>query len=326
MEIRAAALVGENFQKTGHATGAGMREHDGLRRRGNAGSVSAEWSGFVLMLGPREDAVDGIDKLDELRRFAVARMRDFHGEVRVDVRGIAAEDDDAVGEDDGFFDIVSYDEDRPRGNLVTEPELKKFAAKCFRGEDIEGRERFIHEEHFGFDNEGAGDTDTLFHSTGEFLGVGRLKTVEAHGIEDAQGALVAFNGRHAASFERGFDVFENGEPRKERETLKDDRDVGRFVTDRLAVPVNGAGGGRRKTSQHAKQRGFAAAGSAEERDDLARVNGEIGGGDNLDVTAVGLRVGFLQLARFDDWSGRDVGGGHERVYYRSTATRPPTAG
>jgi hypothetical protein len=44
------------------------------------------------------------------------------------------------------------------------------------------------------------------------------------------------------------------------------------------------------------------------------------------VAAVGLRIGFLQLARFDDGRGRGVCGGHERVYYRSTAVRPHTNG
>ncbi len=242
------------------------------------------------------------------------------------MRGIAAENDNAVGEDDGFFDIVSDDEDRARGNFMVEPQLEELAAKCFRGEHIECGERLIHEEHFGLDDEGAGDADTLFHAAGEFLGVGGFKTVQADGVNDAQGALAAFDGRHAAGLERRFDVFENGEPGKKRETLKDDRDVRRLITDRLAVPVNGAGAGGRETGQHAEQCGFAAAGSAEQRDDLAGIDGEVRGGDDLDAAAVGLRVGFLQLARFDNGSGCGVCGAHKRVYYRSTAAWPHAAG
>src|SRR5260370_13463181 len=94
----------------------------------------------------------------------------------------------------------------------------------------------------------------------------------------------------------------------------------------MAVPVNGAGAGRGKTGQHAKQSGLAAAGSAEQRDDLAGIDGEIGGGNDLDAAAVGLRIGFLQLARFDDRSGCDVCGAHEREYYRSTAAWPHITG
>jgi len=117
-----------------------------------------------------------------------------------------------------------------------------------------------------------GNTDTLFHAAGEFLGVGGFKTIEADGVNDAEGALVAFDGRRAARFERGFDIFENGEPGKKREALKDNGNVGRFIANRLAVPVNLARAGGRETGQHAKQSGFAAAGSAEQRDDLAGVD------------------------------------------------------
>src|SRR5260370_18703789 len=128
MEIRPATRVGENFQEAGHAARAGVRQDDGFVTHDESGSVSAGWSSLVLVIGLREDAIDGIDKLDEVRGFAVARMRNLHGEVRVDVRGIAAENDDAVGEDDGLFDIMSNDENRARGNFVIEPELEELAA------------------------------------------------------------------------------------------------------------------------------------------------------------------------------------------------------
>jgi hypothetical protein len=39
-----------------------------------------------------------------------------------------------------------------------------------------------------------------------------------------------------------------------------------------------------------------------------------------------LGIGFLEFARFDDGSGGDVCGAHERVYYRSTAVWPHTIG
>src|SRR5713226_3183507 len=221
-----------------------MRKHDGLRRSRHSGSVGTRWSHIVFVLGLCENAVDGIDELDELWSFAVARMRNFHGEVRVDMRGIAPEDDDTVGENNGFFNVVSNDEYRARGNFVTEPELEELAAQCFRGEDVKRGERLVHEEHFGLDDEGAGYADTLLHAARKLFWVGRFETVEADGVNDAQGPFVALDWSHASGFERGFDVFNDREPGKERETLKDDRNVWRFVTDRMAVPVNGAGASR----------------------------------------------------------------------------------
>src|SRR2546430_8034227 len=94
----------------------------------------------------------------------------------------------------------------------SKPKLEELAAEGFRGKNVKRGERLVHEEHFGLDDESAGDPHTLFHSTGQFLGVGGFKTVKADGINDAQGAFAAFDGRHAAGLERGFDVFKNGEP------------------------------------------------------------------------------------------------------------------
>src|SRR6266478_2622155 len=241
-----------------------MWQHDGLRPLGRSGAIGAGRSGVVLVIRLRKDAVDRIDQLEEVDAFAVARMRNVNFEVRVNMRGVAAEYDDAVGEDDGFFNIVGNDENRARGNFVTEPEFEELAAKSLRGEDVQRGERLVHKEHFGLDDECAGDTDTLLHATGEFLGIGNFKTVEADGVNDAQGTFAAVDGRHAA------------------------------------------------------------AGRAKQHDDLAGIDGEIGWSDNLDAAAVGLRIEFLQLARFDDGSWCDLCGAHKRVYYRSTAARPHT--
>jgi hypothetical protein len=322
MQIRAAAMVGEDFQQAGHAAWAGVRQHDGLWTNSDTRADGARWRQFVLVAGLRENAIDGIDKLDEFGGFAIARVWHFHGEIRVNVCGIAAEDNDAIREDYGFLDIVGDDKNGARGNFVAEPKLEKFAAQSFRGEDIERGKRFVHEKHFRFDDQGAGDTHALLHAAGKFLGIGGFETVEADSIDDTQRALVALDGRHAAGFERSLDVFENREPGEERETLEDDGDVGRFALHGLAVPEYCARGRGRESRQHAEQSGFAAAGSAEQRDDLAGIDGEIGGGDDLDAAAIGLRIEFFELASLDDGDesgGRAVCSAHERVYYRSTA-------
>ena len=173
--------------------------------------------------GLRQHAINRIDQLDEIA--TTLRLRgcgNVHGEVGVDVRRVAAEHDDAIGEDDGFFDVVRDDENRARRNFVAEPELEQFAAQRFGGEHVERGERLVHEEHFGLNDECAGDADALFHAAREFFRIGALESVEADGVDDAQRALVALDRRHAARFERRFDIFENGEPRKQREALKND--------------------------------------------------------------------------------------------------------
>src|SRR4029077_6286555 len=110
MAVRDTALVGENFEQASQASGPGVREHDDLRMYFLARTEGSRRSGGVLVVWLREDAIDRIGKLHEAGRFAIARMGNVNFEIGVNVRRIAAENDDAVGKDDGFFDIVSDDE------------------------------------------------------------------------------------------------------------------------------------------------------------------------------------------------------------------------
>src|SRR5205807_5912894 len=54
------------------------------------------------------------------------------------------------------------------------------------------------------------------------------------------------------------------------------------------------------TSQNAQERGLPASRGAEQSDDLARLDGEIGRPHDLDARAVGLRIGFFHRDGFDD--------------------------
>ena len=260
----------------------------------------------MFVVGAREDAIDFVDQRDEAGGLAVAGMRNVYGKVGVNVSGVAAKDDDAIGENDRFFDIMRNDENGARGNLVPEPEFQKFAAQRFRSEYVERGERLVHEKHFRLDDQRTGHADALLHAAGKFLGIRGLEPVEADRVNNAQRALVPLDRNHAARFERGFHVFENGEPREKREALKNNGNVWRAIAHRCAVPEDGAGARGGKSGEHAQQSGFSAAGCAEHGDDLARVNGEIGGGDHLNAAAIGLRIKLFQFARFDD--GFRVGG------------------
>ncbi len=142
-------------------------------------------------VGAGEDLVDVVDELGEGLGFAVAGLRELDAEIGADVAGIAAEDDDAVGEQDGFFNVVGDDEDGLGGHGLLGPELEEFGAEVFCGEDVEGGERLVHEEDFRLDDEGAGEADALAHAAGEFLGVCGFEAVEADGVEHFHAAFVA---------------------------------------------------------------------------------------------------------------------------------------
>src|ERR1700676_917272 len=123
MQIHTATLIGKDFQQSCQAAGTRMRQHDdAVAYRGYCSGSSLH--GFVLCVGTREDAVDSVDELDEMWRLAVAWLGHIHGKIGVNVGGVAAQHDDAIGEDDGFFDVVRNDENRACGNFVAEPKLQ----------------------------------------------------------------------------------------------------------------------------------------------------------------------------------------------------------
>ena len=121
VKIGAAILVHEDLKQARHSAGPRVREHDGFARHLLAGSSGFLVKCVVLVVRPSKDTIDFVDELDEARRLAVARMGNVYRKIGVDVRGIAAQNDDAIGEDHGFFDIVCDDEDGTRGNFVPEP-------------------------------------------------------------------------------------------------------------------------------------------------------------------------------------------------------------
>src|SRR5438105_11397870 len=88
--------------------------------------------------------------------------------------------------------------------------------------------------------------------------------------------------------------------------------------------VNGSARCEKHSLEHAHQRGFAAAGRAEQSDDLSRIDRQVDGRNDLNAAAVRLGIVLLQLASFDDRFGRCIKrrvcvcSAHARVYYRST--------
>ena len=102
------------------------------------------------------------------------------GEWDGDVGGEAArsggEDEDAVGEDDGFVDAVCDEED---GCALPGPDGEEFGLEVGAGLGVEGAEGFVHQEGFWACGEGAGDADALAHAAGEFVGVARGEGFEA---------------------------------------------------------------------------------------------------------------------------------------------------
>ena len=161
-----------------------------------------------------EDFVNVVDEVGEGFGFAVAGLGELDLEVGADVAWVAAEDDDAVGQQDGFFNVVGDDEDGLGGHGLVGPQLQQFRTEVFGGQYVEGAEWLVHEQDFRFDDQGAGKADALLHAAGKLLRIGGFEAVEADSVEHLHAAFAAFLRRDAAGLKRGFDVFKHGEPGK----------------------------------------------------------------------------------------------------------------
>ncbi len=115
-------------------------------------------------VGPRQHLVDIVDKLGERLGLAITGLRQLNTKIGANVARVPTQHYDAVGEQDGFFNVVRDQEDGLGGHGLVGPELQQFTAQVFGGEHVEGRKRLIHKENFRFDNEGAGKADTLLHA------------------------------------------------------------------------------------------------------------------------------------------------------------------
>ena len=184
----------------------------------------------------RQRLVDVVHVGQKARRLAIAILRNVDLEVGTNAPRIAAEHDDAVGQQHCLLDVVGHDEDGGRRHLLVEPQLQQLGAQVFGGEDIERRERLVHEEHFRLDHQRARKADALLHAAGELFGIGGFEAVETDGVDHLQRALVALDGAHATRHQRRFDVLQHREPGKQREALEDDGDIRNLPVHRLAVP------------------------------------------------------------------------------------------
>ena len=203
--------------------------------------------------------------------------------------GIRAEHDDAVGQQNRFFNVVGHDEDGAGRHLLAEPQFQQFAAQVFGGQHVERGKRLVHEQHFRLDHQRAGKTDALLHAAGKFLGISGFETVETDRIDHPQRAFVALDGGNAARFQRRLDISMTVSHGKQRETLEDDGDV------RNLRPI---GWPCHSTSP---EEGLLRPVSMRSRVDLPEPEGpsramilpahfEVGGRDDLNTVAVGLEI------------------------------------
>ncbi len=162
----------------------------------------------------------------------------LHAKVGADVAGIAAQHNDAVGQQHRFFNIVRHQEDGLGGHGLVGPQLQQFAAQILGGQHIQSAEGLVHEEHLRLDHQGARKTHPLLHSARQFLWIRAFKAVKSHRIQHLHAAFAAHVGSDAARLQRSLNIFKNCEPGKKSKALKNNGDVDLGIGDGFLMPVN----------------------------------------------------------------------------------------
>ncbi len=204
-------------------------------------------------------------------------------------------DDDAIAHRHGLFLVVR---DVDGGGLETELEGLEFGAGGDAEARVEVRERFVEEKCLGLTDNGATDGDALALAAGELAGLALQERFDPEHRGGSADAALDVGLGNLPQHQREGHVLVDAHVRVERVVLEDHRDVavlGMHVVDDAAGDGDGAAGDVLEAGDHAECGGLAAAGGADEDDELAVGDIE---GDAFDRgEAVG--VGFGQIGEGD---------------------------
>ena len=180
--------------------------------------------------------------------------------------------------------------DVDRGDAEAALERRDLGAGLHAELGVEVRQRLVHEEHLGLTHDGAAHGDALTLTTREGLRLAAevgLEVEQLGGLENAGGALVLVD---AGDLEREAHVLGDGHVRVERVVLEDHRDVAvlrRNVGDVAVADEDVAVVDLFEAGEHAQRGGLAAAGGADEDEELAVGDLEV---ELVDRGAGGTRV------------------------------------
>ena len=171
----------------------------------------------------------------------------------------SAHDDHAVGELDGFVDIMGHEDD---GLALGLPDAKQFAAHDEARDGVQRAERLVEEEHVRIDGQGARDFKPLLHAAGKLRRVSLFEPLQPDHLDVVRDAALAFCARQFEQAEA--DVAFDGEPGEDAAFLEDE-DAARVGAAHCFAIDGYLPAGRREKSGHGiQQRRFAAAGGAEQ--------------------------------------------------------------
>ena len=185
--------------------------------------------------------------------------------------GPVAEHDDAVGEEQRLLDVMRHQQ---RGKALALPERDELGLHGDARQRIELAERLVEDQDFGIVHQRARQRDALRHAARKLMRIGVAECRQADEIERRIDALpLALQDALRLQPER--DIVPDRSPWKQRRVLKH-HDARRDAVPlmRIAVLAQRAGARRLQPRDQPQQGRLAAAGWAEQRDELAGLDAE----------------------------------------------------
>src|SRR5215470_1536406 len=210
------------------------------------------------------DLVDLVDEGLGLEDIAVSPVEAGFDD-RLDATGPCRHHGDAIGEMHCLAHVVG-DENYGLGRAP--PDAEQLVLHQAAGLRIERAERLVHQQDRRIERKRACDGGALLHAARELRRIAVLEALEADQLDEGLRALLALGARHALPLEAVKNVGAHRLPGKQREVLEHDAAVGPGASDRLAFDQDAAALDREESTDQIKQRRLAAAGGAEQRQEL----------------------------------------------------------
>ena len=151
--------------------------------------------------------------------------------------------------------------------LRVHPDLLDQPVHLLAGEGVERAERLVHQQHRGLEGKRPHERGALLHAAGKLAREAAAETLEADAVEQLVDPDAV--GLGALDLEGEVDVGVEVAPGQQVGVLEDHADLGIRAGHRLAVEQHFAGGKSVQSRHRPQQRGLAAAGRPDDRDDLA---------------------------------------------------------
>src|SRR6266508_1920831 len=178
--------------------------------------------------------------------------------------GTAGQQHHAVTQADRLAHVVGDEDHGQAGGL---PELLELVVEQVAGDRVQRTERLVHEQHVGLLGQGAGERDPLAHAAGQLVGALGGELGQPDLGQQPGCCLVPLGPGHAPQPQRQLHVADGGQPGEQGRLLEQQRGGEAAGADRPDRGVVQPG-------DQVEQGALAAAGGADQADELAGPDGE----------------------------------------------------